>query len=394
MKKRIIIISIISIIFILIGALVGLYIYEKNKFVLEIELKENNIEFGQEFNLKDLIVSTNGIFEDKIVKYYELGEKEEVLTYKDAHDKIKTYNIKINVVDQTNPFILSSSSVTAYAGEEANLLNGVICADYVSNNVKCYVDGEYDLNTIGSYELQYVAEDESGNSVSKGFTLNVKEKPKPTKTTPSKPVLTPFKDIYREHKKDNTVLGIDVSTWQGDIDFNKVKASGAEFVIIRMGVFNDGKLGMDYRYEDNIKKAYEAGLKIGLYFYSEASTEQEIIDSVNYIVENVHYPLDLGIAYDWEDWSNYNSYHISLYEFNRLGYLFMEKLNEKGYDSIIYGSTNYFRNMWDMKDIPVWVAQYYKEVTYEGKYKMWQLTSSGKIDGISGAVDVNVLYLD
>ena len=392
MKK----VVIVLIIFILLaGTALGFYIYEKNKFVLEIELNENNnIEFGQEFNLKDLIISSNGIFEDKIVKYYELGEKEEELTYKDTHDKIKTYKIKFNIVDKTNPFILSSSSVTAYVGEEPNLLSGVICADYVSNNVKCYTEGEYDINTIGSYPMQYVAEDESGNSVSKGFTLNVKEKPKPTKTTPSKPVLTPFKDIYSKHKKDNTILGIDVSTWQGDIDFNKVKQAGAEFVIIRMGVFNDGKLGMDIRYEDNIKKAYEAGLKIGLYFYSEASTEQEIIDSVNYIVENVHYPLDLGIAYDWEDWSNYNSYHISLYEFNRLGYLFMEKLKEKGYDSIIYGSTNYFRNMWDMKDIPVWVAQYYKEVTYEGKYKMWQLTSSATIDGIYGAVDVDVLYLD
>ena len=119
MKKVIIVLLIIM----LLGTGLGFYIYEKNKFVLEIELKENNnIEFGQEFNVKDLIVSSNGIFEDKIVKYYELGEKEEELTYKDTHDKIKTYKIKINVVDKTNPFILSSSSVTAYVGEEPNLL--------------------------------------------------------------------------------------------------------------------------------------------------------------------------------------------------------------------------------------------------------------------------------
>lgn len=392
MKKRIIIISIVLV---LLGVGLGIYIYEKNKFVLEIEISDNlNIEFGQEFNLKDLIISSNGIFEDKIVKYYELGEKEEVLTYKDTHDKTRTYDIKVNVVDETNPFILSGSSVTGYVGEETNLLSGVICADYVSNNVKCYVEGEYDINQIGSYPLQYIAEDESGNSISKGFTFNVVQKPKTTKSTYTAPTYTPFSEIYNTHKNDNTMVGIDISKWQEDVDFNKVKNAGAEFVIIRLGVFNDGELGMDVRYEEYIQKAYEAGLKIGLYFYSEASTEQEVLDSVNYIVENIHYPLDLPIAYDWEDWSNYNSYHISLYEFNRLGYLFMDKIRENGYDSIIYGSTNYFRNMWDMKDIPVWVAQYYKEVTYEGKYSMWQLTSSAKIDGIKGAVDVDILYLD
>ena len=392
MKKAIIIILIT--LCLLTG--LGFYIYEKNKFVLEITLKDNlDVEFGQEFNLKDFIVETNGIFEDKVVKYYELGEKEEVLKYTDTHEKEREYILKFNVVDTVKPFIISSSSVSTYVGEEPNLMAGVICADYVSNNLKCYAEGDYDINTIGSYTLNYVVEDMSGNQHTKEFTLYVKEKPKTTpKSTPTKQVLTPFSEIYNTHKTDKTKLGIDISKWQGDVDSNKVKAAGAEFVIIRLGVFNDGELGMDVNYEEYIEKAYNAGLKIGVYFYSEASTEEEVLKSVDYIVENIHYPLDLGVAYDWEDWSNFNKYNVSLYEFNRLGYLFMDKIKEHGYDAIIYGSTNYFRYMWDMQDIPVWVAQYYKEVTYEGKYSMWQLTSSGKIDGIYGAVDVDVLYLD
>ncbi|MBR1377235.1 MAG: hypothetical protein IJ565_05470 [Bacilli bacterium] len=391
MEKKGIIIALLAIL--LVG--VGISLYFIYRFKLEVTLTDNlNVEFGQEFNLKDLIVESNGSFEDKYVTFYELGEKEVTLSYLDTYDKERSYTIKVNVVDETDPIILSNASVTGYIGEEINLLNGVICADYVSNYVECIVEGDYDINTLGSYALKYVATDESGNSASKDFVYNVIEKPKTTYSYPTTPNYIQFEEIYSAHKTDKTLVGIDVSRYQGNIDFEKIKNAGADFVIIRLGWHVDGEFGLDAKYEENIEKAHNAGLKIGLYFYSEASTQEDIDNTVDFIVDNIKYDIDLPIAYDWEDFKNYNSYHISLYEFNNLAYRFMDKLNEKGYDSILYGSKYYLTNLWNASTYPVWLAQYYTEVTYEGDYKMWQITDNGKIDGITYGVDVDILYLD
>ena len=100
----------------------------------------------------------------------------------------------------------------------------------------------------------------------------------------------------------------------------------------------------------------------------------------------------MPIAYDWEDFNDYNSYKLSLYNFNKLSYLFMDQIKEYGYSPILYGSKYYMTNFWNPKEYDVWLAQYYKEVTYEGKYKMWQITEDGKIDGINRNVDINIYY--
>lgn len=381
---------------ILLLGVIGIWCYFKFRFVLEITLEEKrNIEFGQEYNVKDFILETNGIFEDKIVEFYELGEKEVTLTYLDKYNKKKEYSFTVNIVDEQVPMIYAGNTVTIYKGDtNPNLFSNVICVDYVSK-VKCEVEGEYNSNVIGSYPLKYVATDESGNSISKDFTLKVINRPTSTgSSTSSKVTYTPFKTIYDKYKTDKTLVGIDVSAWQNPIDFKKVKEAGADFVIMRIALFYKGNIELDMRYKENIKNAHDAGLKVGLYLYSEAKTEEEVLKAVDLILDNLDYDIDLPIAYDWEDFRNYNSYNLSLYEFNKLAYTFMDKLKEKGHDVMLYGSTNYLEKMWIPKDYDVWVAQYYKEVTYNGKYKMWQLTSSGSIPGIGGAVDVDILYLD
>ena len=101
----------------------------------------------------------------------------------------------------------------------------------------------------------------------------------------------------------------------------------------------------------------------------------------------------MPIAYDWEDFRNYNSYKLSIYEFNNLAYRFMDGIKNLGYNTSLYGSKSYLSNLWIPNDYSVWVAQYYKEVTYTGNYDMWQLTEDGKIDGIAGTVDIDVFYL-
>ena len=389
MKKIIIIISSVLLV------LIGVFCYFKFRFKLEVTLSDElNVISGEEVNLKKFIVESNGIFEDKNITFYEIGNKEVTISYLDKYNREKEYRFNINVIDKDMPFILAGSSISIYEGDEVDLLKGVICADYTSSDVTCLVEGSYDINEIGSYNLTYKATDESGNITTKGFILNVIERPKYTPyIEPEEPDYVYFKDVIKEHKNDKTRIGIDVSRFQGDIDFKKVKEVGCDFVIIRLGWFIDSELGLDYNYEKYIEDATNAGLEVGLYFYSEAKTIEEVDAIVKFIGENVKHNISMPIAYDWEDFKNYNSYKLSIYQFNSLAYRFMDGIENMGYNSILYGSKTYLSNMWIPSDYPVWVAQYYKEVTYEGNYDMWQLTESGKIDGIDGTVDIDILYL-
>lgn len=366
------------------------------RFKLEVTLVDDrSIVFGEEVNLKDYISDSNATFIDKKIRLYELGKHDVSISYLNKYNKEKEYTFTVNVIDIDSPIILASTSVTGYVNEKVNLLKNVICVDYISSNVTCEVEGDYDTTKLGKYSLKYVAKDESGNSTSKDLTLNIIEKPKNTgNTNNTKQNSTPFKEIYDKYKADNTIIGIDVSRFQGDIDFNKVKNDGVEFVIIRLGWYVDNEVGLDYNYEKYIEDAYNAGLKIGLYFYSEASKMEQIDEIVDFIANNIKYKIDLPIAYDWEDFNDYNSYKLSLYEFNNLAYHFMDKIKSVGYNSILYASKYYLDYIWDIKEYPLWIAQYYKEVTYSGEYNIWQVTDKAKVDGINTFVDVDILYID
>ncbi len=372
---------------------VSIFCYFKFRFKLEVTLKDEVVPFGYQVNLKDYILSSNVSFKDKLVILDKLGENEVTIEY-EYKNKVKEYTFKVNVVDGTAPIIYASKNVTAYKGEDTNLLKNVICADFEDDYVDCHVEGTYDLNTLGKYNLKYVAKDSALNETSYDFTLSVVNKPPYVKPTPTKIIYTPFKEIYDKYKTSDTLIGIDISRFQGKIDFNKVKEAGCEFVIIRLGWHIDGELGLDYNYKKYIKDAHDAGLKIGLYLYSEAKNEEEIKESIDFILDNIDYNIEMPIAYDWEDFNDYNSYHMSLYRFNNMAYTFIDELDKRGYEGILYGSKYYMVNMWMPKDYPVWLAQYYDYVTYEGDYKMWQITDKGWIDGINTGVDVDIYYLN
>jgi len=370
--------------------------YFKFRFKLEITLVNNiTIPFGKEVNLKDYIIESNGNFIDTLYTPYELGVQKVKMEYYDKYNKRREYNFDVNIIDDENPIILSNASISTYKGEEINLLKNVICADYASNDIKCEVEGDYDFNEIGEYKLKYVATDPYDNKTYKDFILYVKEKPKYTpKPVETEPNYIYFSDVLEEHKNENTLVGIDISRFNGDINFEEVRDAGCEFVIIRLGWFIDNELGLDYKYKEYIEAAHDAGLKIGLYFYSEATTIEDVEKTVDFIINNIPYKIDMPIAYDWEDFNDYNSYNISLYNFNNLAHTFINMINENGYKGILYGSKYYLLNIWDVKDYPVWLAQYYDYVTYEGDYDMWQITENGKIDGIEGTVDIDIYYLN
>ena len=231
------------------------------------------------------------------------------------------------------------------------------------------------------------------------MTLNVVEKIIPSNTTkPNNPInYISYSDLYNTYKNDNTKVGIDISRWQGDVDFKKLKESNVEFIMIRLGGQDgiDGEYYIDSKFKQNIEGALENGFDVGVYFYSYAYTEKEAKKQAKYVIDNLkRYKVTLPIVFDWECWNKFNEFRISLFELTKVQNAFLNYVNEKGYKSARYGSKNYLLKGWQDSKHLTWLAHYVSNTDYSGEYFMWQRCDTGKVDGIYGAVDVDVLYLD
>lgn len=367
--------------------------------VIEITLIEDlNVEFNSELRVKDLIKSINGkIINNFKINTTKLGEQEIEYTYiNDDNIRLKQ-KIKYNVVDTVEPIIWLSGSYTIYKGNAFDYSN-IMCGDNHDSIPNCYVEGKYNVNKVGSYPLVFKAEDKSGNVATKEFVLKVVNKPTGSSTTQSTPkTYTKFSDILSKHKAENTKIGIDVSGWQGEIDFEKIKNAGVEFIIIRVG----GNTGtekenyVDSKFIRNIELANEYDIDVGLYFYSYANSKEHAIRDAKWLLEQIKdYDVELPIAFDWENWNYYNFYELSFYELTEMAEAFLDVLEEAGYKGMLYSSKNYLEKIWLKTDYPIWLAHYTTKTNYEGPYYMWQLCDNGQIDGINGAVDIDVMYLN
>ena len=135
-------------------------------------------------------------------------------------------------------------------------------------------------------------------------------------------------------------------------------------------------------------------LNVGVYFYSYADSNEEAKKQAEWIVKTLNgRKLDLPIVYDWESFSSFNSYNLSSHSFNEVANTFFNIIVENNYEPMLYGSKNYLEKIWDT-DIPykIWLAHYTNKTNYEGNYYIWQMCSDGKIDGINGYVDIDILY--
>ena len=357
---------------------------DKIDYILKNDLK---LEVYEEVKLSSLFSELNvELVEDYLIYPKELGNKEYTFKYK-KNNEIKEEKVNIEVVDTTKPIIMQGKNLTVELGYKKKLTSVLMSADNYDSNPKREIIGNYDFNKEGDYELEYKVTDQSGNTESKLFTLHVK---KPNNSYSND--YTSFKDM-KEKYSDNKV-GIDVSFWQGDINFNKLKSSGVDFVMIRMGTqLGFGKKSeLDSKFKQNIKRANEAGIKAGIYYYSYAKTKEEAREQALFVIDNIKdYKIDLPVAFDWESFSYFNDLNLSLYEFNEIAYTFLDTLKENGYKTYLYGSRNYLTDVFNPKH-NVWLAHYIKETDYKGKYDMWQLCNNGKVDGIYGYVDIDILY--
>lgn len=380
MKKKYLII-VISIL-VIISAII-IFITIKNKRVI---YNYNNLvfEYNQKVKISDIIPIRNDNYLDTLT----LGKRK--IQY--SQDKY-IYNINYSVVDTTPPLVLINNNYTYEIGDKDNLNKRILCADNYNKKPNCYIKGNYDFNNTGIYKLKYIATDSNNNKTEKDFTVTIKEKSK-NKKTPQKSNLN-IKDVIKKYKNDNTMIGIDVSAWQGDIDFNNVKDENVEFAMIRVGYgYNsENENILDKRFYDNFAKAKESNIKIGLYFYSYAKSEKEAISQADWIVNKLNKQnIDLPIAFDFEDWQNFNSYNLSLTDLNNIAQAFMNRIEKHGYKSMLYGSYYYLQNIWDTQNKNIWLAHYSDKTDYPNEYQIWQLSNVGKVNGINTDVDINVLY--
>ena len=191
------------------------------------------------------------------------------------------------------------------------------------------------------------------------------------------------------------IKGIDVSEFQGNIDWNKVKADGIEFAILKLGnIYDYDENYLDSKFEENYKNAKAQGIKVGAYIYNYCNAVDTLKKGLKWAFEKLgNKKLDLPIYLDMEDKDIQGETKASLTEQCNE---FAKYVESKGYRAGVYANVNWLKNELNPndfdKDISVWVAQYYKECQYTGKYDIWQYASNGKVSGISGNCDMNYLY--
>ncbi len=205
-----------------------------------------------------------------------------------------------------------------------------------------------------------------------------------------------------ELKSGSGTLGIDVSKYQGDIDWKAVKASGVQFVIIRCAYrgYGTGVLVEDVNFKRNLAGAKAAGLDIGIYIFSQAINEVEAVEEasacLNYLNGmKIKYPIFIDIETSGGNGSG-RADGLTVTQRTNVAIAFCETIKNAGYKPGVYANKNYLTNKMDASKLNkyyIWLAQYAEKPTYAGEYDMWQYTSKGKVAGISGNVDMNLSYI-
>ena len=208
--------------------------------------------------------------------------------------------------------------------------------------------------------------------------------------------------FYVEDSKITSLLGVDVSVHQDNIDWAKVMESGLDFAMVRLGYrgYGTGEAQLDENYAENIQGARDAGLDAGVYFFSQAITAEEAVEEANLVIESldgldVNYP----VVYDWEiiydDTARTDN--ISVDVLTDCCVAFCETIKNAGYTPMIYQNkrTSIFKlDLNRLNDYDFWLAEYNTEPTYYYDFDMWQYTSTGRVPGIEGDVDLNISFKD
>ena len=197
--------------------------------------------------------------------------------------------------------------------------------------------------------------------------------------------------------------GIDVSSYQDEIDWQAVKNDGITFAFIRVGYRgygSEGKICEDEMFKKNIQGALNAGIRVGVYFFSQAISPEEALEEAEFTLSLVQgYNLSYPIVFDWERYSIEESrtYNTESEVITACAKAFCDRIMQAGYRPMIYLNCDlgyYDYDLETLSDYDCWLAQYNDKPTYYYHYTIWQYTKSGTVAGINGTVDMNISLYD
>ncbi len=207
---------------------------------------------------------------------------------------------------------------------------------------------------------------------------------------------------YYEDNKLVSYVGTDISKYQDYVDFVKLKKAGVDFVMLRVGArgYGSGQLVLDDYFTDNIKRASDAGLEIGVYFFSQAISVDEAVEEANMVLENIKdyqitYPVAIDMEYIANDTSRIDN--LTKSEKTQITKSFLDTILAAGYKPMLYGNKEWLIKQIDMSKLTaydVWLSQQTDIPDYPYKFTMWQYSNEATLDGIAGYANLDISFID
>lgn len=206
--------------------------------------------------------------------------------------------------------------------------------------------------------------------------------------------------IRRYHGGDLVGLaGVDVSSYQTNVDWNEVKEAGIDFAMVRVGYrgYSSGELDEDDYFTAHMEGAIRAGLKVGVYFFSQALTPEEAVEEAEYVLEKIRdYDLQYPVVFDWEEMHvPARTDEMNMLMLTSCAQAFCETVEAAGYRAGVYFNQAYGYgqlNLVSLRDYVFWLAEYAETPSFAYDIQMWQYTNEGQVPGIEGPVDMNIAF--
>ena len=208
---------------------------------------------------------------------------------------------------------------------------------------------------------------------------------------------------YMENGKKISYVGVDLSKQNGDVNFNSMKAAGVDYVMIRLGGrgYSTGQISLDENFKKNIEGAAAAGLDIGVYFYSQAISQEEALQEVNFVIQNlesyrasVKYPIAFDMEFVANDTARIDS--LTKDEKTNIATSFLESVKAAGYVPMLYGDKEWLLKEIDLarlQSYDVWLVQEQELPDYPYQFTMWQYSTEGVVNGVSGDANLNISFV-
>ena len=269
----------------------------------------------------------------------------------------------------------------------------------------------YSLPTILAEEVDpeiYIHQSHQNEGIPEETEIPTEEtEPEETTEPTIPPEANPYGRLDFQYNRNNYLLcqrqdshpGIDVSAFQGEIDWQKVAASGIEFAIVRLGYRGYGKAGKmveDEYAKKNLQGARDAGLAVGAYFFSQALSIEEVDEEIEFLLNILgDFELDMPLILDWEQVGveTARTNNMDARTLTNMQLHFCQTVTEMGYQPMVYFNWNQASRLLylsELEEYPFWLALYQDRMTYPYRVEMWQYTDQGKVPGIQGNVDINV----